>query len=78
MPDFRAGQIIPLRYKTRELKAVIIDPDGLGPDKPSIGLGFRSMDRHVGVPQTTLSRRVMQIDGDKYLELPSGKRFRVM
>lgn len=78
MPEFRAGQIIPLRYKTRELKAIIIDPNGLGPDKPTIGLGFRSMDRHIGVPQTTLSRRVMQIEGEKYLELPSSNRFRVM
>ena len=78
MPEFRAGQIIPLRYKSRELKAVIIDPNGLGPDKPTLGLGFRSMDRHIGVPQTTLSRRVMQIDGDKQLQLPSGKAFRVM
>lgn len=78
MPEFRAGQIIPLRYKTRELKAIIIDPNGLGPDKPTIGLGFRSMDRHIGVPQTTLSRRVMQIEEEKWLELPSSNRFRVM
>ena len=78
MTQFQAGQIIPLRYKSRELKAVIIDPNGLGPDKPSIGLGFRSMDRHIGVPQPTLSRRVMQIDGERWLELPSSKRFRVM
>lgn len=61
MPEFRTGQIIPLRYKSRELKAVIIDPNGLGPDKPTIGMGFRGMDRHIGIPQPTLSRRVMQI-----------------
>ena len=78
MTQFQVGQIIPLRYKSRELKAVIIDPNGLGPDKPSIGLGFRSMDRHIGVPQPTLSRRVMQIDGERWLELSSSKRFRVM
>jgi len=78
MPEFRVGQIIPLRYKSRDLKAIIIDPNGLGLDKPSIGMGFRGMDRHIGVPQTTLSRRVMQIDGEKYLELPSTSRFRVM
>ncbi|WP_346293987.1 hypothetical protein [Sphaerothrix gracilis] len=77
-PQFRAGQIIPLRYKSRELRAVIIDPNGLGEGRPTIGLGFRGMDRHVGIPQTTLSRRVMQIDGVKHLQLPSGKTFRVM
>ena len=78
MPEFRAGQIIPLRYKSREIKAIIIDPDGLGPDKPTIGMGFRGMDRQIGIPQSTLTRRVMQIEGERYLELPSGNRFRVM
>lgn len=66
MPEFRAGQIIPLRYKTRELKTIIIDPNGLGPDKPSIGMGFRSMDRHIGVPRQTLSDRMTEIEGVKY------------
>ena len=77
MPEFRAGQIIPLRYKSRELKAVIIDPNGLGPDKPTIGLGFRGMNRHIGVPQQTLSDRVTEIEGSKYLKLSSGNTFRV-
>lgn len=77
MPEFRAGQIIPLRYKNREIKAIIIDPNGLGPDKPSIGMGFRGMDRHIGVPQQTLTNRVTQIEGDRYLKLPSGSTFRV-
>lgn len=76
--SFQSGQIIPLRYKSREIKAIIIDPNGLGPDKPTIGMGFRGMDRHIGIPQTTLSRRVTQIEGQKYLELPSSNRFRVM
>jgi len=77
MPEFRAGQIIPLRYKSRELKAIIIDPNGLGPDKPSIGMGFRGMDRHIGVPRQTLSDRVSEIEGVKYLKLPSSNVFRV-
>ena len=77
MPEFRAGQIIPLRYKSREIKAIIIDPNGLGPDKPTIGMGFRGMDRHIGVPQQTLTNRVTQIEGDRYLKLPSGNTFRV-
>jgi hypothetical protein len=77
MPEFRAGQIIPLRYKSREVKAIIIDPNGLGPEKPTIGMGFRGMDRHIGVPQQTLTNRVTQIEGDRYLKLPSGNTFRV-
>lgn len=78
MPEYRTGQIVPLRYKNREIKAIIIDPNGLGENKPTLGMGFRGMDRQIGIPQTTLSRRVMQIDGEKYLELPSGRTFRVM
>lgn len=77
MSEFRAGQIIPLRYKSRELRAVIIDPDGLGEGRPTIGLGFRGMDRHTNVPANTLSQRVIQNDEGKHLKLPSGKLFRV-
>jgi hypothetical protein len=77
MPDFRAGQIIPLRYKSREIKAIIIDPNGLGPDKPSIGMGIRGMDRHIGIPRQTLSDRVSEIEGIRHLKLPSGNSFRV-
>ena len=36
-PQFRAGQIIPLRYKSRELKTLIIDPNGLGEGRPLAG-----------------------------------------
>ncbi|MBE9113295.1 hypothetical protein IQ273_28365 [Nodosilinea sp. LEGE 07298] len=35
-------------------------------------MGFRGMDRHIGVPQTTLSQRVIRIeaeDGNDYLLL---------
>lgn len=76
-PEFRVGQIIPLYYKNREMQALIIDPNGLGDGKPTIGLGFRGMDRHIGVPQQTLSDRVTEIEGGKYLKLPSGNTFRV-
>jgi hypothetical protein len=77
MPEFRAGQIIPLRYKNREIKAIIIDPNGLGPDKPTIGMGIRGMDRHIGIPRQTLSDRVSEIEGVRQLKLPSGNTFRV-
>ena len=77
MPEFRAGQIIPLRYKSREMKVIIIDPNGLGEGKPSVGLGIRGMDRHVGIPRQTLSDRVSEIEGVKHLKLPSGSTFRV-
>lgn len=77
MTEFQAGQIIPLQYKDREIKALIIDPNGLGEGRPTIGMGFRGMDRHIGVPQQTLTNRVTQIEGEKYLKLPSGNTFSV-
>ena len=72
------GQIIPIQFKGREFKAIVIDPDGLGAGKPTIGLGYRGMSRHLGIPDSTIKRRVLQIDGASYLELPSGKTFRVL
>ncbi|MBD2261246.1 hypothetical protein [Pseudanabaena sp. FACHB-2040] len=77
MAQFRVGQLIPLKFKNRELRAIVIDPHGLGQDKPTIGLGFRGMDRHTNVPVNTLSQRVIQIGQDNYLKLPSGSTFRV-
>ena len=76
-PQFRAGQIIPLRYKSRELKVIVIDPNGLGEGRPTIGLGIRGMDRYIGIPRQTLSDRVSEIEGVKCLKLPSGSTFRV-
>jgi hypothetical protein len=35
-------------------------------------------ERNVGIPNDTLSRWVLESEGLKYLELPSGKRFRVL
>ncbi len=76
--QLKSGQIIPLRYASRDLKAIAIDPNGLGPGKPSIGMGFRGMDRHTRVPQTILSQRVIRSEGDKQLKLLSGNTFRVI
>lgn len=75
--QFRKGQIIPLFFKDRKLLAVVIDPNGLGENRPTIGMGFRGMDRHTNVPVATLSQRVIQKEGVRYLEVPSGKTFRV-
>jgi hypothetical protein len=50
----------------------------LGPDKPSIGMGFRGMDRHTNVPSNTLTQRVIQNEEGTYLKLPSGELFRVI
>lgn len=82
----QTGQIIPIKFKDREFRAVVIDPDGLGYNRPTIGLGYRAMSRHTDVPLTTLVKRVIELTGEegetdesgKFLRLPSGKRFKVV
>ena len=71
------GSLIPLRYKGRDIIAVVIDPDGLGQGKPSIGIGVRGISKLMGVPRQTFQNRVAQIEGDKHLKLPSGNAYRV-
>ena len=81
-----SGQIIPIKFKDREFRAIIIDPDGLGHNRPTIGLGYRAMSRHTEVPLTTLVKRVIELTGEtdesdltgKFLKLPSGKLFKVI
>lgn len=71
------GQLVPINFKGRSFNAVVIDPDGLGVDKPTIGLGYRGMSRHTAVPAQTFVDRVSEIEGANYLKLPSGKTYRV-
>ena len=81
-----SGQVIPIKFKDREFRAVVIDPDGFGHNRPTIGVGYRAMSRHTDVPVNTLVQRVVEIapeEGDpnkagKFLKLPSGKLFRVI
>ena len=81
-----AGQVFPVKFKDREFRAVIIDPDGFGFNRPTIGVGYRSMSRHTDVPVNTIIQRVVDIEpeggdpntGGKFLKLPSGKLFRVI
>lgn len=73
-----AGQLIPVTYQGREIQAIVIDPNGLGIGQPSIGLGFRMIDKYIGIPHNTLSNWVVEKEGVNSLKLPSGKNFRVV
>ena len=80
------GQIIPLKYKDRSFRAIVIAPDGIGYNKPTIGLGYRAMSRHTDVPLTTLVKRVVELTGEeegeqtagRVLRLPSGSEISVV
>lgn len=76
--SIKKGDIVKISYESREFKVVVIDPDGLGTDQPSVGFGFRMMERNAGVPNDTLSRWVLDSNESKMLKLPSGKLFRVL
>ena len=72
-----SGQRITLTFECREFDVVIIDPDGLGEGQPSVGFGFRMVEKYAGIPESTLRSWVREIKGLNSLELPSGKLFRV-
>lgn len=73
-----AGQLIKVAYKSCEIQAIVIDPNGLAVGQPIIGLWFRAIDKHIGIPHNTLSDWVVAKDGVSSLQLPSGKTFRVV
>lgn len=81
----KKGQLIKLFYEDREFEVIVIDPNGLGKNQPSVGFGFRMMKKYGGLPQSTLTdwtTKTSALEGDrnseKYiLKLPSGNTFNV-
>ena len=81
----KKGQLITLNYEGREFEVIVIDPNGLGRNQPSVGFGFRLMEKYGGIPQQTLTNWATEesgFEGDpnnaqKFLKLPSDKVFRV-
>lgn len=77
MPEIKAGQLITLPYEGREFSAIVIDPNGLGFGQPSVGFWYRVMERHAGIPESTIRSWVREDEGIRTLKLPSGKTFEV-
>ena len=83
--NVKKGQIVPLNYEGREFEVIVIDPDGLGKNQPSIGFGFRMMERHAGLPEQTISNWVTEESGFevdpnkavKFLKVPSDNVYRL-
>lgn len=72
------GDRIEVTYADKQFEVIVIDSDGLGPGQPTYGFGFMMAARYIGIPQATLSDRVIGIDDGEVLKNPSGKLFRVI
>lgn len=81
----KKGQIFQIEYESRNFEVIVIDPNGIGKNQPSIGFGFRMMERHAGLPEQTISNWVTEESGFevdpnnklKCLKTPSGNIFRL-
>ena len=86
MSQFKEGQLITIEFEGREFEVIVIDPNGLGQDQPSIGFGFRLMEKYAGIPTATLSQwQTVEsaLEGDpnnelQVLKLPSTNTYRVI
>ena len=83
--NVKAGQLISIAYEGRDFEVIVIDPNGLGKNQPSIGLGFRMIEKHAGLPEQTASNWVTEESGfevdpnnvKKFLKPPSGNNYRL-
>jgi hypothetical protein len=79
------GKLIEVDLWGNSLEAIVIDPNGQGEGKPTIGMGFGMTERHMGIDQSTLSRWTekgdLEADANNIcmsLKLPSGRRLTLM
>lgn len=81
----KKGQLIKLNFEGREFEVIVIDPNGLGKEQPSVGFGFQMMERYAGLPTSTSENWLTEesefegVPNNKveFLKLPSGNAFRV-
>ncbi|MBP0011681.1 MAG: hypothetical protein J7525_00945 [Roseofilum sp. SID3] len=86
MSKIKKGSIVKVRYEERDFDVIVIDPDGLGNGQPTVGVGFRMIERYSGVPSPTLTdwlTKYQAFEGDRNnqqyaLKPPSGNTFRVI
>jgi hypothetical protein len=78
--SIKQGQLIKLNFEGREFEVIVIDPNRLGRNQPSVGFGFSMMERHGGLPQATSSQWIEghPNTGNGWLKLPSGNTYRVI
>jgi hypothetical protein len=73
------GSRVPLSYEGRDFEAIVIDPNGLGKNQPSVGFGFGMMEKYGGLPSSTSDNWLEGLPNtaNECLKLPSGSTFRV-
>ena len=77
--NVKKGQLINLSFEGKEFEVIVIDPNGLGKNQPSVGFGFGMMERHGGLPDATANSWLegLQETGIEWLKVPSGNTYRV-
>ena len=81
MSQYKKGQLVAVEYEGREFEVIVINPNGLGKDQPSLGFGFNMMEKHGGLPQPTSSKWLVEGDygnKDRKLKTPTEKTFNVI
>ena len=74
----KTGQVLELVYESRKFEVIVIDPNGLGKNQPTIGFGYNMMEKYGGLPQSTITD--WRVTGDskvEYVQVPSGGTYRV-
>lgn len=77
MESIYQGQLVGIEYEGRQLKTIVIDPNGLGEGVPTMGLGMRMSKEYLGITHQALSKRVATTEDKEWLKLPSGNALRV-
>ena len=79
MAEIKSGTLVDLTFEGREFKVIVIDPNGLGRGKPSIGFGFGMMEDYGGLPTSTSDNWLEGLPNtpNECLKTPSGNTYRV-
>lgn len=76
--NLKTGECILIPYKSCELRAVILNPNGLGNNKPTLGLELSIIDDLMGIPGKYLANWMIETEEGYFLKLPSGNVFKLI
>ena len=81
----KTGTRINVRFEEKHFEVFVIDSNGIDEGLPTVGLAFRMIERSAGLPQSTLSKWLVDGLGEtmdnnnpfQWLQSPSGKGYRL-